>query len=146
MPRDISRETRIHLALWRRALHDDGLTITLQSYSQALSMRLAMYRALKPYRHNEFLDPELTEASNKYCIAVSKDSGILQIANRKSLLAAEAAMEQLGLCEADLYSPEEQAIQARMLSELDKLDLIEVEPPEPTEQLPEAPNTFFSRD
>lgn len=144
MPRDISRETRIHLALWRKALKDGGLEVTLDSYSQALSMRLAMYRALKPYRENEFLDPELTAASNKYCLAVAKDSSILQIADRKSLLAAEAAMKQLGLDESDLYSAEEQAMQARMLKELGSLAI--QEDAEPAPEAPSLDNPFFSRD
>jgi hypothetical protein len=143
MPRDISRETRINLALWRKALRDGGLSLQLKDFSQALAFRLSLYRALKPYRENEFLDPELFEASIKYCVAVPKNTGDLMITERKSLVAAEQIMLDLGLTEVDLLSPEEQMISAKMLDELRGLAIDE----EPSGFKPaSAPNEFFSRE
>lgn len=144
MPADLSREARIYLALWRKCLREDGLVVKLQTYNQALALRLALYRTLKPYRESEFLDPELYQAGQKYCIGVPKDNNTLHFTDRKSLLAAEAAYAALGLSDSDLYSDDELMVQARMSEELDKLVVKDL--PVPKAPATPAPNTFYSRD
>jgi len=107
-------------------------------------MRLALYRAIKPYRLNEFLDPELYQAQLRYVAAVPRDSCVLSITNRRSLEEAESLFAQLGLGEEDLYSPDELAVQKRMTEELDKL--IVREPEEEVPPIDPSANPFFTRE
>ena len=79
------KEIKIYLAIWRHAMRTNApVEIKLKSNGQALSMRMAMYRAMKHYRENPMLDPELTKASEVFAISVEKGS--------KSLLMFSGAM------------------------------------------------------
>lgn len=131
MPADISREQRIHLALWRKCLADSGLTIQLTSERECVSLRLAMYRSASKYRFDEFSEPLIYEALQNYAITVDKAGKRLVFKPKITLGLSEQAMKDLGLSEMDLLSPEEQAMQDRLFKEMD--GLIQKEPEAPLE-------------
>ena len=139
------KEIKIYLAIWRHAMRTNApVEIKLKSNGQALSMRMAMYRAMKHYRENPMLDPELTKASEVFAISVEKGSKSLWLRERKSLGAAKDAMEQLGLSEDDLMTPGEQAIKQRIEAELG--EVLHGEPEELAADPLIAANPFYSAD
>jgi hypothetical protein len=119
LPLDISRENRIFLALWRKAIRKEEVRLKCLSDNQAITTRLAMYRAIKPFRMDEFEDPELYDAANRLAIRI-EGSDII-IVEKTSTITAEAAMLQFGLTEDDLLTPEERVAQSRMEEQLEKL-------------------------
>lgn len=106
MPADITRETRIFLALWRKAGRGETLPVfTLPTQSAAIAVRMAMYRAIKPYRLSD--DNELVEAAAKYTVNV-KDNTVT-IALKVSLALAEQLLIDLDIDETELMTPDETA-------------------------------------
>jgi len=134
MSLDLSREHRIFLALWRKAARGYPVSFDCQSPSEALSTRMSMYRAIRPFRQDEFEDPELYHAAQKY--AIKATGANLSIVEKHSLKTAEFAMEAFGLSEEDLLTPEEAKIKSSMAESLKEL-----ETPEPLS----AENRFYSR-
>ena len=65
--KDLSREKRIYLAIWRKAWRDqvETLTVNMPNKSLALTVRMSMYRTIKPYRTGDLFDDELRMAADK---------------------------------------------------------------------------------
>lgn len=119
----LSRETRIYLAIWRKAYQqkDTGLppiVVKASSRSTLLSMVTAMYRAIKPYREGKLHDEELTRAAEAMVISAPKagpgEPHVLTLKERKTLLDLEAELADLGISELDLLTPEERLQQASL--------------------------------
>lgn len=135
-----TREQKIYLALWRKAqIEDREISVTLRSYNEAISMRMAMYRTIRPYRTEKIIDEDLRLASERFVISVLKDSKVLTLKPRNTLTAAELAMAEIGLTEEDLLTPEEKILQNIMEQKLD-----EILPPSEDSDLPKS-NPFYSR-
>lgn len=135
----LTREQKIYLALWRKAFKDNAsVEVNLRTYNEALSMRMAMYRTIRPYRDEELVDEELRLASERFVISVLKDSKTLVIKPRGTLSAAEQAMADLGITEEDLLSPEERLLYSNMEREIDELI-------QPVEDLGKKSNPFYTR-
>lgn len=66
----LSREYRIYLALWRKAIRGDAseLVIKCPNRHMAVMMRQGMYRAIKPFRNSIEADSELFRAAEKYVV------------------------------------------------------------------------------
>ena len=109
--KDLSREKRIYLAIWRKAWREQGetLTVKMPNESLALTVRMSMYRTIKPYREGALFDDELRMAADKYVLVVRKDPPAIVLTHRKSADAAELAFADLGLDEMDLMTEEEVA-------------------------------------
>lgn len=110
--KSLSKETRIYLAMWRKAIKspDTPVQIELPNASVALTVRMAMYRAIRPFRNGSIHDPDLFTAAERLVLQVKKlDSGraTLAIVPRSTLAAAEIAMLSLGLDDDDLKLFEE---------------------------------------
>lgn len=110
----LSREQRIYLAIWRKAFKTPDETVRFQigDKSTALSTRMAMYRAIRPFRENISSDHELFKAGEIFVLKLCEfNPGVwgIELAHRKTLTAAELAFENLGLDEADLNLFEESA-------------------------------------
>lgn len=139
------KETKIYLAIWRHAIRtNQPVEVKLKSHGQALSMRMAMYRAIKQYRESPLVDPELTKSAEIFAVSVEAGSSSLWLRERKSLGAAKDAMEQLGLGEDDLMTPGEQAIKQRIEAELG--EVLHGEPEELAADPLSAPNPFYTQD
>lgn len=136
----ISREQRIYLAIWRKAWleRDSGsdLTINCSSKSMALTQRLGLYRAIRPYRIGEAFDEELRQAAETYvaCLVQDKDKWAIKLRPRMILSELEAELAALGLDEEDLLLQEE-----KLMSEELK-DFVE------SPSLPRPANPFYKRD
>jgi hypothetical protein len=109
MSKDLSREKRIYLAIWRKAWREqvETLTVTMPNESLALTVRMSMYRTIKPYRQGDLFDDELRMAAEKYVLVVQKSPPAIILTHRKSADAAELAFSDLGLDEMDLMTAEE---------------------------------------
>ena len=113
MAKNVSRETRIYLALWRRAVAVP-FELKLASPKLAAQFRLACYRALSPYRTNG-LDPELARASEEVSLAISPlDPCILVFEQKRLRTAADEIASQLGLTDEDLFTAEERGTIERL--------------------------------
>ena len=111
----ISRENRIYLAIWRKvAGMEDDLTIKLTSHTEAVSMRLGLYRAMTPYRSGDMTDPELAAVADTHSVFIAPKSSEIVIRRKIGLLAAEGLMEELGIGEDDLITYEEKELSDRM--------------------------------
>lgn len=111
----ISREHRIYLAIWRKVgLMEDDLEIKLSSHTEAISMRMGMYRAIRPYRAEELIDEELLAVAETHAINVSPGSSVMTIKRKVGLSAAEGLMASLGIDETDLITTEEKSLQNRL--------------------------------
>lgn len=117
----ITRETRIYLALWRKAYRspDETISITVSSYSTALTVRSGMYRAIRPYRFGEAFDSELQKAAEAYVVSVTKNPDPntphqLILKPRMSLSELEAELHNLGLDEDDLLLEEERLMNKKL--------------------------------
>ena len=135
--RPTSREYRIYLALWRKALRSpEPVTVLASNLSIAIAMRQGMYRAIRDYRGGQRADLELMEASEKFVIRLNreadKDSPHTIVFLRRATLS-ELDMTMLGLDEDDLLLEEE-----RVLGSL--VDKLAEKPEEKTISTP-----FYSR-
>lgn len=108
----LSREQRIYLAIWRRAAEKGSLEIKCASPTSARTIRMALYRVIKPYREDPLLDSEMTKIAQDFVVAWSKASMVLNIIPRASTAEqlVDSLLDQLGLEEGDLETPEEKAV------------------------------------
>ena len=121
--KDLPREKRIYLAIWRKAWKDqaDSLIIKMPDYNTAMSVRMSMYRTIKPYRNSELYDDAIKMASDKYVLALQRDPPAIIVRKRLTTDAAEDMMMLLGLDEADLMTTEEAESLASMTKVSDAL-------------------------
>lgn len=136
MTAPLAREARIYSALWKRGLSGQPIPITMPTHHAALSLRMAMYRFLKPYRLNPLLDPVLTDCAERLAISVPhKPSTEIIIREKVSLDFAEIAALQAELTDNELMSEMERDL---------KLLAVPDNPDEEAAKLA-APNPFFTR-
>ena len=144
---NMTRETRIYLAIWRKAWKEKDLglppvVVKASSRSTLLSMVTAMYRAIKPYRDSKpgFEDSELSRAAEGFIISAPKPAPgqphVFTMKERKTLLDLEAELAELGISEEDLMTAEER---------IQRDSLAEFLQPE-TKPALRAKNLFFERD
>lgn len=139
------KEVKIYLAIWRHAIRtNQPVEVKLKSHGQALSMRMAMYRAIKQYRESPLVDPELTKSAEIFAVSVEAGSSSLWLRERKSLGAAMDAMAQLGITEDELMTPEEQRIKERIEAELG--EVLQGKPEEDEAAGLTTANPFYSKD
>jgi hypothetical protein len=138
MPAPVTKEHRIYLALWRKAYLEkdiEPLRIKCSSIKMALHHRLGLYRVIRPYRTGEAVDTILCDAAEKLVPSITpKDEPEIAIVfrPRKTLADLEAAIEDLGISDLDLLTPEE-----RLLAD-------EVEELASTKPIPRS-NPFYER-
>jgi len=120
MAKDLSQLNRIYLALWKKAYEEKDLglkpiTINASNFSVATSMRVGLYRAIRPYRNREAFNSVL-EAAAEYIVPTlakpedNSDPCVITFLPRKSLSELELQLQSLGIGEADLQTPEEKQI------------------------------------
>ena len=113
-----SREYRIYLALWRKALTSPKpVVVKASSLSIAIAMRQGMYRAIRDYRSGQRSDLELMKASEKFIIrleAGSDKSSEHRIVFTERATLSELDLAELGLDEGDLLLEEERLLTGLM--------------------------------
>lgn len=124
MTKVLSRELRICLAIWRKAFDErnsgaDPITINAANLNSAISIRQAMYRAVKPFRAGEAFDEDIRMAAELFvCFLEKQDDPMkphrLILRPRNTLSALDAEMESLGLTEDDLFLAEEKAVNEKL--------------------------------
>lgn len=138
----VSRESRIYLALWRRAyLHPEvEVFLIAPNFKTAYAMRRVIYRAIKPYRDLELFDSELQLAAETYTISVEVTEDETKPCRIRWLPRASLDvlnLAALGLSEADLLLPHERKITHDLETFLG------------TDSAPQAPrpsNPFYTRE
>lgn len=130
----MTRLDRIYLALWRKAVQNSGLVIRLPDKALALSMRLGLYRAIRPYRSGKLYDEELYQALSTLVIKVVENNKkiTIEFIERPVLYLLEDQLTDLGIEENDLLLPEEKE-QYEQLKRLEKLTW-------------KSPNPFYGED
>lgn len=122
-PKNISREYRIYLAIWRKAyLQPDGaphISITCPNFHMAVSMRQGMYRAIRPFREGATIDEELRQSAEKFVVYLVRNedkskSHFLELRERKALAALELELQSLGIDEEDLKFGEERTLDQKL--------------------------------
>lgn len=148
MPKAPSREYRIYLAIWRKALRDSAnpalppVTVNASNFSLALSMRQGMYRAIRPYREGELIDRELVEAAEKFVVSAVRGEDptkvhALTLKPRSTLSELERELLALGLDEGDLATTEEAAAKKHLESLMEPEELL---------LAPRKSTPFYTRD
>jgi hypothetical protein len=126
----ISREYRIYLALWRKALNSpEGaptISIKCPNLHSAVAMRQSMYRAIKPFRAGTQSDSELQKAADKFVLYLvqaekAAEPHFIEFRERKSLTILEAAWDSLGIDEEDLLVGDERSITEKLHELMDKV-------------------------
>ncbi len=109
MSKDLPREKRIYLAIWRKVWREqlDQLVIKMPSYNVAMSVRMAMYRTVRPYREGALFDNELKLSSEKYVLSLQRTPPAIVVTLRQTAEVAEDVFASLGFDEEDLMSEEE---------------------------------------
>lgn len=131
MPKPVSREYRIYLAIWRKAVNsEEEITIRASTFNLAIAMRQGMYRAIRPYRSGEIFDAELSKAADLFVVQIEKlpdpsAPHILRLKPRLTLNELEAELANLGLDEADLLLGEERAVEAKLAEFLEPTEVEE---------------------
>lgn len=109
MTAPITREYRIYLAIWRKALlSSEMVTIKTSSRNMAIAMRQGMYRAIRPYRSGVQIDADLQKASEKFVVYLNGDT--LELRPRLTLAELDTLFDQIGIDEEDLLMPDEKVI------------------------------------
>ena len=117
MARSISQLHRIYLAIWRKAqTSSEPVIITAPNFQLALTMRLEMYRAIRPYRHGQAFDEILRSAADSFVVAIEKGQDAksvhkIHLRPRLTLAALEAQLLDLGIDEDDLLLADERTLQ-----------------------------------
>lgn len=117
----ITQENRIYLAIWRKAAREDKeIVLQLPDNRIGLSTRMAMYRALRPFRDGSQFDPELALAGERFVLVYDPPAhgrnAQLRVTPRRTLSTAEAMAADLGLDEDDLMTPEELEQRMKLMS------------------------------
>lgn len=130
-----TREQRIFLALWRKAVREPGRTvrIELSNQSLALSAKVGLYRAIRPFREEKFFDDELRKACEAFVVVVKAipetTKWSVELLERKLLGELDALMAEIGIDEEDLLLPEERVQLERLNTFIsDPLALPKIEP------------------
>jgi hypothetical protein len=136
MTKPISKEVRIYLAFWRKA-QTEGLELEFKppTLQAAVAFRMAMYRAIRPYRYGELYDSVLNEAADKWTLWMGKDSFKVKLKHRATLSVAEQFLVDLEMSEDDLLLPHEIEQRGRLLGVQKAID----------DDKPEE-NPFYSRE
>jgi hypothetical protein len=79
----------------------------MPDYNTAMSVRMSMYRTIKPYRNGDLYDDAIKMASDKYVLALQRDPPAIIVRKRLTTDTAEDMMTLLGIDEADLMTAEE---------------------------------------
>lgn len=122
----LSRERRIYLAIWRKALLNrladlPDLIIPMEKGAQALTFRMNMYNAIKPYRHEEEIDNELhLAATTLVCHAQMNPPMIIMRQGVGEALAFKMA-EEIGITEKDLELESEREVREKAEKSLQDL-------------------------
>lgn len=124
----ISREYRVYLALWRKAVTSEApIKIKCSNWSMAIAMRQGMYRAIRPFRHGTMNDEQLLQASEKFVVYLecpeSKDKSLphfLVLKERKALAELEEMFDELGIDEEDLLFGDEMKVQKSLTALIDE--------------------------
>lgn len=134
--KDLAREKRIYLAIWRKAWKEqvEELVLNMPDYNTAISVRMSMYRTIRPYRENQLHDDAIKMAADKYVLGLRKDPPAIILKPRMTADAAEQLFADLGLDEMDLMSVDEADSLKSLLTVSDGLT---------TEH---QPNPFFTRE
>ena len=116
-----TREQRIYLALWRKAIAspDQTVAIVLSTKSLAISTRLNFYRVIIPFRTERLYDEELRRASEKFTVSARphptlEGKFVVELLPRKTLEALEEQLADLGITDDDLLLPEEKVELAKL--------------------------------
>lgn len=130
----MNRQTRIYLAFWRKAFHEGELRLPMPSKGHAVSIRQALYRAIRPFRDEDAEEPsELTKIANTMTVGFSGNDLII----RRKITSeyAETLFSELELDESLLQTDDERQAVEKLKAALEK-------PQEPSK----SSNPFFSRD
>lgn len=88
------------------------MTIPLKSHAEALRIKIALYRAIKPFTAHEPFDPMLSDATSIASLSVLKDSSDLIIRPKLTLDLAERIAGDLGLVESDIQDDSAAALES----------------------------------
>ena len=124
-----TRETLIYLEIWRKAVQAPDRVLELPplpAKTTALSLRMLLYRAIKPYRPDNLnpptLDPDLRYAAENLQVAV--EGCIVRISPRKTLAIVEGLLAGIGITEADIAAtttaPADSSL-ARIMEQMDAM-------------------------
>ncbi len=122
----ISREYRIYLALWRKAIQSpETVRIKASSFAMAIAMRQGMYRAIRPFRNGQMNDEQLRDASEKFVVYLEKnpdpkEEHHLILKARAALSELEASFDTFGIDEEDLLFGDERDTRHSLAEFLDE--------------------------
>lgn len=80
--------------VWRKALREGKVELTLSAPGQAMRLRFGLYNSLKPIRSGKAIDAELLRASENCSISIQ--GNVVSVYQRALSPIAQAMLEALG--------------------------------------------------
>lgn len=97
---EFTKEQLAYHAVWRKALAEGEVRITLKTISDARRVRFGLYNAVRPFREGKLFDPDLLRAAQECSIRL-EDTTLVVIA-KLNTDTMQSVLEAVGLAAEDL--------------------------------------------
>lgn len=100
---EFTKEQLAYHAVWKKALAEGEVRITLKTISDARRVRFGLYNAVRPFREGKMFDPDLLRAAQECSIRL-EDTTLIVIA-KISTDTMQSVLEAVGLTPEALEQP-----------------------------------------
>ena len=98
-----TKEQLAYHAVWKKALAEGEVRITLKTISDARRVRFGLYNAVRPFREGKMFDPDLLRAAQECSIRL--EGATLIVIAKISTDTMQSVLEAIGLAPEALEQP-----------------------------------------
>jgi len=100
---EFTKEQLAYHAVWKKALAEGEVRITLKTVSDARRVRFGLYNAVRPFREGKMFDPDLRRAAQECSIRL--EGTTLIVIAKISTDTMQSVLEAIGLAPEALEQP-----------------------------------------
>lgn len=100
---EFTKEQLAYHAVWKKALAEGEVRITLKTVSDARRVRFGLYNAVRPFREGKMFDPDLLRAAQECSIRL--EGTTLIVIAKISTDTMQSVLEAIGLAPEALEQP-----------------------------------------
>lgn len=100
---EFTKEQLAYHAVWRKALAEGEVRITLKTISDARRVRFGLYNSVRPFREGKMFDPDLLRAAQECSIRL--EGTTLIVIAKISTDTMQSVLEAIGLAPEALEQP-----------------------------------------
>ena len=100
---EFTKEQLAYHAVWRKALAEGEVRITLKTISDARRVRFGLYNSVRPFREGKMFDPDLLRAAQECSIRLEGTTLIVIV--KISTDTMQSVLEAIGLAPEALEQP-----------------------------------------